>query len=88
MNRRIGTKVPSTVLLNLRVTPDEADRIRGLAYYLGKTYSQMFRDFAESERRRLLDEGKRPPLHPPEVEGLEDGAQSRWPTRKKRVRTS
>jgi hypothetical protein len=65
MPRRLDVKSTSTELLTVRVTPEEADRIRGLAHYLRKSYAQMFRDFAAIERRRLLDEGKRPPLKPP-----------------------
>ncbi len=66
--RRPGQRQNSSVLLNIRVTPEEADEIKGLAYYLRVPYSEMLRTLAKDKRRQLLDEGKRPPLRPPAAE--------------------
>jgi hypothetical protein len=56
----------STGRIHFRVTPQEYDRIAGLAWYLGVRYSDLFREYSEQLRKALVDQGKRPPLHPPE----------------------
>lgn len=53
------------VPLNFKASREAADRIRGLAYYLGIPYGQMLRDLADKKRAALYAEGKRPPLRPP-----------------------
>lgn len=65
---RPGKTQSSNVLLNFRVTPDESDRIKALAYYLRIPYGQMLRDLAEEKRAALIADGKRPPVRPPQVE--------------------
>lgn len=63
--RRSDASKTSTELLTIRVTREEADRIRGLAAYLGKSgYSELLRDLANDKWRRLVRAGKRPRLVP------------------------
>lgn len=63
--RRPDAKATSTELLNIRVTTEEADRIRGMAAYLGCSgYSEFLRDLAAAKWRRLISAGKRPRLLP------------------------
>lgn len=64
MSKRIG-KENSTRRIHFRVTPQEGDRILGLAWYLGTTYSELFRCCAEQLRAALVEQGKRPPLSAP-----------------------
>lgn len=66
MIRRVKVKDPSTILLTFRVTPEEGDRIRGLAWYLGCSYAELFREYETSLRKALYMAGMRPPLQAPE----------------------
>jgi hypothetical protein len=62
----VGKIANSTERIHLRVTPQEHDRILGLAWYLGTTYSALFREYAEQLRAALVEQGRRPPLSAPE----------------------
>lgn len=64
MNRRPNVRDPSTVLINLRVTADEAAEIRATADYLELKYSEYLRFCHREKRARLVAEGKRPPKRP------------------------
>jgi hypothetical protein len=64
MNRRADTPEKSTVLMNLRVGPEEADEIRATAEYLGLNYSEYLRLCHREARARILADGKRPPKRP------------------------
>jgi len=59
--RRLTTDDPSTIKMQLRVTPEERDEIRALARYLQLSMSDLFRKLLAEERRRLIDQGLRPP---------------------------
>jgi len=67
MSKRPDVPVPSKVLWQVRVTRDEDERAKALAEYLGESFSDMVRRLITSERRRLYDEGSRPPLKPRRV---------------------
>lgn len=66
MPKRAGKVQNSTRRIHFRVTPQEGDRILGLAWYLGTTYSELFRDYSDQLRAALVDQGRRPPLSAPE----------------------
>lgn len=50
----------------LRVTPEEKERIQGLAWYFEVGCSELFRRLAEELRSELVAQGKRPPLRVPD----------------------
>ena len=52
-------------MLTIKCTEEAAERIKGLAYYLGTSYAEMLRQLAEEKRAQLVESGKRPPLRPP-----------------------
>jgi mobilization protein NikA len=64
MNRRASVSEPSKVLINLRVTEDEAAEIRATADYLELKYSEYLRLCHRKMRASLVAEGKRPPKRP------------------------
>lgn len=64
MSKRPDVHAASKVLWQVRVTRDEDDRAKALAEYLEETFSDMVRRLINAERRRLYDEGSRPPLKP------------------------
>lgn len=64
MNRRANVREPSKVLINLRVTEDEAAEIRATADYLELKYSEYLRLCHREKRAKLVAEGKRPPKRP------------------------
>lgn len=70
MFRRTG-KSTRSVLTNFRVTPEERDRLQGLAYYLEMSVADLIILLEREKRQQLYDEGKRPPLRrpTPETEG-------------------
>jgi cell division protein ZapA (FtsZ GTPase activity inhibitor) len=59
--RRLTTNDASTIKMQLRVTPEERDEIRALARYLNSSMSDLLRRLLAEERRRLIDQGLRPP---------------------------
>lgn len=69
MIRRLTTRDTSTILLNFRVTPEEGDKIKGLAWYLGCSYSELFREYEAALRKALLRANMRPPLQAPDEQG-------------------
>lgn len=50
----------------VRVTPEEKERIQGLAWYFEVGCSELFRRLAEELRSELVAQGKRPPLRVPD----------------------
>ena len=64
MNRRPNVRDQSTVLINLRVTEDEAAEIRATADYLELKYSEYLRLCHREKRAQLVAAGKRPPKRP------------------------
>jgi predicted DNA binding CopG/RHH family protein len=64
MTRRMDQKQASTVLLNLRVTPEERDEIKATARYLGLPYSDYLRKLHKERRAALIAQGLRPPKTP------------------------
>ena len=56
-NQRPGKAVPSSAYIQIRLTPEEYDRIKGLAHYRLQNVSDMLRQLAETERERLLKSG-------------------------------
>lgn len=69
MIRRMKMTDPSTRLLTFRVTPEEAERISGLAWYLGVSYSDLFREYETALRKALHAANMRPPLQAPDEQG-------------------
>lgn len=69
MIRRMKTRDTSTTLLNFRVTPEEGDKIKGLAWYLGCSYSDLFREYEAALRKALNRSGMKPPLQAPDEQG-------------------
>lgn len=65
MSNRYPGQATKSVLMNFRVTPEVADRIRGLAWYLKMPYSEMLVLLEAEKRQQLYAENKRPPLRPP-----------------------
>ena len=61
MNRRNDQKETSTVLVNLRLTPEERDEWKALARYLQASMSDLMRRLQREERARLVAQGLRPP---------------------------
>jgi hypothetical protein len=66
VTKRAGKVENSTRRIHFRVTPQEGGKIDGLAWYLGTTYSELFREYAEQLRGALVVQGRRPPLSAPE----------------------
>ena len=64
MSRRPETSTPSKVLWQVRVTRDEDLRAKALAEYEEMTFSDFVRRLITDHRRRLNEQGKRPPLKP------------------------
>lgn len=69
MIRRMKTRDTSTSLLNFRVTPEESDKIKGLAWYLGCSYSDLFREYEAALRKALNRANMKPPLQAPDEQG-------------------
>jgi hypothetical protein len=57
MSQRPDKSEPSTSYIQIRLTPEERDRIKGLAHYRQQSVSDMLREFAETERDRLIKSG-------------------------------
>jgi len=68
-------------MLTIKCTEEAADRIKGLAYYLGISYAEMLRDLAEQKRAALVADGKRPPLRPPPEHEFSESQGKRTPRR-------
>lgn len=60
--KRIGMPGASRIYLQVRTTREELESWHALAEYLGESTSDMVRRLVGSERRKLLADGKRPPL--------------------------
>jgi len=65
MNRRPDQKQASTAKLGpYRCTEDEKDEIDATAQYLGLTTSEYLRKLHRENRRKLIEQGLRPPKTP------------------------
>jgi hypothetical protein len=64
MSRRPNTNAPSTILWQIRVTQDEDERAKALAEYEEVSFSDFVRKLITEYRKRLNEQGLRPPLKP------------------------
>lgn len=63
VSRRVGQNEPSTVMVGIRMTPQERDDLHALAEQLKVTMSDLVRRLVEEERARVSPEkraSKRP----------------------------